>query len=76
MNALLHHFATAGVTPSHVGGKERPGLVHRPDKETSGVMVIAKTDQSHRALAAQFKQHTITRVYEALRAWGVPKGHG
>ena len=76
VNALLHHFATSGVTPSHIGGKERPGLVHRLDKETSGVMVIAKTDQSHRALAAQFKLHTITRVYEAL-VWGVPKkGHG
>ncbi|MDR4471874.1 MAG: RluA family pseudouridine synthase [Nitrospira sp.] len=66
VNALLHHFATSGVTPSQVGGKERPGLVHRLDKETSGVMVIAKTDQAHRALAAQFKLHTITRVYEAL----------
>ncbi|MGZ8394302.1 MAG: RluA family pseudouridine synthase, partial [Nitrospira sp.] len=76
VNALLHHFATSGVTPSHIGGKERPGLVHRLDKETSGVMVIAKTDQSHRALAAQFKLHTIARVYEAL-VWGVPKkGHG
>ena len=76
VNGLLHHFATSGVTPSHIGGKERPGLVHRLDKETSGVMVIAKTDQSHRALAAQFKLHTITRVYEAL-VWGVPKkGHG
>ena len=66
VNALLHHFATSGVTPSHIGGKERPGLVHRLDKETSGVMVIAKTDHAHRALAAQFKSHTITRVYEAL----------
>ena len=76
VNALLHHFATSGVTPSEIGGKERPGLVHRLDKETSGVMVIAKTDQSHRALAAQFKLHTIARVYEAL-VWGVPKkGHG
>lgn len=76
VNALLHHFANSGVTPSHIGGKERPGLVHRLDKETSGVMVIAKTDQAHRALAAQFKLHTINRVYEAL-VWGVPKkGHG
>jgi 23S rRNA pseudouridine1911/1915/1917 synthase len=76
VNALLHHFASSGVTPSHIGGRERPGLVHRLDKETSGVMVIAKTDQSHRALAAQFKLHTIARVYEAL-VWGVPKkGHG
>lgn len=76
VNALLHHFSTSGVSPSQIGGKERPGLVHRLDKETSGVMVIAKTDQAHRALAAQFKLHTIARMYEAL-IWGVPKkGHG
>jgi 23S rRNA pseudouridine1911/1915/1917 synthase len=76
VNALLHHFHTSGGTVSTIGGKERPGLVHRLDKETSGVMVIAKTDQTHRALAAQFKQHTITRMYEAL-IYGVPKkGHG
>jgi 23S rRNA pseudouridine1911/1915/1917 synthase len=72
VNALLHHFQTSGGTMSSIGGKERPGLVHRLDKETSGVMVIAKTDVAHRALAAQFKLHTITRVYEAL-VWGVPK---
>jgi 23S rRNA pseudouridine1911/1915/1917 synthase len=76
VNALLHHFQTSGGTMSTIGGKERPGLVHRLDKETSGVMVIAKTDQSHRHLAGQFKHHTITRVYEAL-IYGVPKkGHG
>ena len=72
VNALLHHFQTSGGSISTIGGKERPGLVHRLDKETSGVMVIAKTDIAHRALAAQFKLHTITRVYEAL-IWGVPK---
>jgi 23S rRNA pseudouridine1911/1915/1917 synthase len=72
VNALLHHFQTSGGTVSTIGGKERPGLVHRLDKDTSGVMVIAKTDQAHRHLAAQFKQHTITRVYEAF-IWGVPK---
>ncbi len=72
VNALLHHFQTFGGTVSTIGGKERPGLVHRLDKETSGVMVIAKTDQAHRHLAAQFKQHTITRVYEAV-IYGVPK---
>lgn len=71
VNALLHHFGTTGGL-SMVGGKERPGLVHRLDKETSGVMVIAKTDQAHRHLAAQFKHHTISRVYEAI-AWGVIK---
>lgn len=76
VNALLHHFQTSGGTISTIGGKERPGLVHRLDKETSGVMVITKTDAAHRALAAQFKSHTITRVYEAL-ILGVPKkGHG
>jgi len=72
VNALLHHFQTSGGTISTIGGKERPGLVHLLDKETSGVMVITKTDTAHRALAAQFKLHTITRVYEAL-VWGVPK---
>lgn len=76
VNALLHHFHTSGGTVSTIGGKERPGLVHRLDKDTSGVMVIAKTDEAHRGLAAQFKHHTITRLYEAL-IWGVPKkGHG
>ncbi len=76
VNALLHHFETSGGSVSTIGGKERPGLVHRLDKDTSGVMVIAKTDQAHRGLAAQFKQHTIVRAYEAL-IWGVPKkGHG
>ncbi|MGH7206464.1 MAG: pseudouridine synthase, partial [Nitrospiraceae bacterium] len=72
VNALLYHFQSSGGTVSTIGGKERPGLVHRLDKETSGVMVVAKTDQAHRALAAQFKQHSITRVYEAL-AWGAVK---
>lgn len=72
VNALLHHFQTSGGTISSIGGKERPGLVHRLDKQTSGVMVVAKHDRAHRALAAQFKVHTIMRTYEAL-VWGVPK---
>jgi 23S rRNA pseudouridine1911/1915/1917 synthase len=76
VNALLHHFEAAGCAIPTIGGKERPGLVHRLDKETTGVMVIAKTDQAHRGLAEQFKQHSITRVYEAL-VWDVPrKGRG
>ena len=76
VNALLHHFQVSGGTVSSIGGKERPGLVHRLDKDTSGVMVIAKTDQAHRHLSGQFKQHTIRRVYEAI-VWGIPKrGHG
>lgn len=73
VNALLHHFMRPGGSSlSTIGGKERPGLVHRLDKETSGVMVVAKTDQAHRGLSAQFKQHTITRRYEAL-VWGAVK---
>ena len=76
VNALLHHFETSGGTVSTIGGKERPGLVHRLDKETSGVMVVAKTDHTHRHLSTQFKLHTISRVYEAL-IWEIPKkGHG
>lgn len=71
VNALLYHFRHTGGL-STIGGKERPGLVHRLDKETSGVMVIAKTDHAHRALAHQFKHHTIIRAYEAL-AWGTLK---
>ncbi|HEU0004624.1 MAG TPA: RluA family pseudouridine synthase [Terriglobia bacterium] len=76
VNALLHHFQISGGTVSTIGGKERPGLVHRLDKDTSGVMVIAKTDDAHRALSAQFKHHTITRVYEALISGAPKKGHG
>jgi 23S rRNA pseudouridine1911/1915/1917 synthase len=76
VNALLHYFQASGGTVSSIGGKERPGLVHRLDKDTSGVMVIAKTDQAHRHLCGQFKHHSITRIYEAL-VWEVPKrGHG
>lgn len=72
VNALLYHFGTAGGTASSsFGRKVRPGLVHRLDKDTSGVMVIAKTAEAHRALGAQFERHTITRVYEALVS-GVP----
>ncbi len=75
VNALLHHFASSPPSEgslSSIGGKERPGLVHRLDKETSGVMVVAKTDLAHRGLASQFKEHRITRVYEAL-VWGLVK---
>lgn len=72
VNALLHHFHRPGGSLSAIGGRERPGLVHRLDKDTSGVLVVAKTDQAHRALAAQFKQHTIIRIYEAL-VWGAVK---
>jgi len=62
VNALLHYCSDlAGV-----GGVLRPGIVHRLDKGTSGVMVVAKHDLAHHALAAQFKRHTIERVYRAI----------
>ena len=72
VNALLHHMQSGEGHLSSIGGKERPGLVHRLDKETTGILVVAKNDQAHRLLAAQFKSHSITRVYEAL-VWGGPK---
>jgi 23S rRNA pseudouridine1911/1915/1917 synthase len=67
VNALLHHCADlAGV-----GGVLRPGIVHRLDQGTSGVLVVAKHDLAHRALAAQFRDHSIERIYRAL-VRGVP----
>lgn len=62
VNAMLHHLTDL----SGIGGKLRPGIVHRLDKETSGVMVVAKNDQAHRALAGQFKQHSVRKEYLAL----------
>ncbi|MCS6289692.1 MAG: RluA family pseudouridine synthase [Nitrospira sp.] len=64
LNALLDHCARGGAVAT-------PGMVHRLDKETSGVMVVAKTEEAHRKLSVQFERHTITRHYEALVA-GVP----
>jgi 23S rRNA pseudouridine1911/1915/1917 synthase len=68
VHALLHHCRDL----SGIGGKERPGLVHRLDKETSGLLVVAKTEKAHRSLAAQFKAHSVTRRYLAL-VHGIPK---
>lgn len=62
VNALLYHIKDL----SGINGELRPGIVHRLDKDTSGVMVIAKNDQSHRILAEQIKEHTINREYTAL----------
>ena len=62
VNALLHHFATLSV----VGGDLRPGIVHRLDKETSGLIVVAKNDQAHQALAAQFSGRKVKKKYIAL----------
>jgi 23S rRNA pseudouridine1911/1915/1917 synthase len=62
VNALLHHFATL----SGVGGELRPGIVHRLDKETSGLMVVAKNDIAHRRLAEQFSRRQVKKQYIAL----------
>ena len=62
VNALLHHC----LTLSGIGGKERPGIVHRLDKETSGCLVIAKNDQAHRRLSIQFAARTVEKIYLAL----------
>jgi len=71
VNALLHHCADlAGI-----GGELRPGIVHRLDKGTSGVMVAAKNDAALAELAAQWKRHDIVRVYHAL-VRGVPRLEG
>lgn len=68
VNALLHHF---GGCLSGIGGEKRPGIVHRIDKDTSGLLVVAKTDRAHHALAAQFAAHTVDRRYIAF-CHGVP----
>ncbi|MDP2689104.1 MAG: RluA family pseudouridine synthase [Deltaproteobacteria bacterium] len=72
VNALVHHARRTGGTLSSIGAPLRPGIVHRLDKDTSGVLVAAKNDQSHRALAEQFREHTAERKYVAL-VWGAVK---
>ncbi len=73
VNALIAH---CGDSLSGIGGVRRPGIVHRLDKDTSGLMVIAKTDRAHQSLAAQFADHgrsgPLERAYLAL-VWGVPE---
>lgn len=68
VNALLHH---CGDSLSGIGGERRPGIVHRIDKDTSGLLVIAKTDAAHQGLAVQFANHSATRMYRAVTL-GVP----
>ncbi|CAA7621573.1 Ribosomal large subunit pseudouridine synthase D [Candidatus Terasakiella magnetica] len=68
VNALLAH---CGESLAGIGGVKRPGIVHRLDKDTSGLMVAAKTDLAHRGLAAQFAAHSLERAYRAL-VWGMP----
>ena len=63
VNALLAH---CGDSLSGIGGVQRPGILHRIDKDTSGLLMVAKTDEAHQSLAAQIKEHTFTREYEAV----------
>jgi 23S rRNA pseudouridine1911/1915/1917 synthase len=72
VNALLHHFASL----SGVGGEMRPGIVHRLDKETSGLIVVAKNDEAHRKLAAQFARREVKKKYIALVHGLVKKDSG
>ena len=72
VNALLHHFATL----SGVGGEMRPGIVHRLDKDTSGLIVVAKNDEAHRKLAAQFARREVKKTYIALVHGWVKKDRG
>lgn len=69
VNALLFHCADS---LSGIGGVMRPGIVHRLDKDTSGVMVVAKTDKAHQGLSKQFAKHSIDRIYTCL-VRGAPK---
>ena len=68
VNALIHH---CGTSLSGVGGERRPGIVHRLDKDTSGLMVAAKTDRAHHGLQVQFEARTVERRYRAL-CYGTP----
>jgi 23S rRNA pseudouridine1911/1915/1917 synthase len=72
VNALLHHFASL----SGVGGEMRPGIVHRLDKETSGLIVVVKNDEAHRKLAAQFARREVKKKYIALVHGFVKKDSG
>lgn len=68
VNALLAH---CGESLSGIGGVKRPGIVHRIDKDTSGLLVVAKNDRAHQSLSEQFAAHSLERAYKAL-VWGLP----
>ena len=72
VNALLHHVATL----SGAGGEFRPGIVHRLDKMTSGLVIVAKTDAAHRHLSQQFKSREVHKTYVALVHGRVENQHG
>lgn len=68
VNALLHHLGDLS-SGGGIGGELRPGIVHRIDKNTSGILLVTKTDEAHHKLSAQFKDHSVTRRYRGL-CWG------
>lgn len=68
VNALLAH---CGDSLSGIGGVKRPGIVHRLDKDTTGLMVVAKNDKAHQSLSRQLKKRTLRRIYHAF-VWGIP----
>ena len=63
VNALMHH---CGDSLSGINGEKRPGILHRIDKDTSGLLMVAKSDRAHLGLAEQIKEHSLTRAYKAL----------
>jgi 23S rRNA pseudouridine1911/1915/1917 synthase len=73
VNALLHHCAGE---LSGIGGVARPGIVHRLDKDTSGCLVVAKNDEAHLALSAQFALRTVGKIYQAIVCGEMPRDHG
>ena len=73
VNALLYR---CGDSLSGVGGVRRPGIVHRIDKDTSGLLVVAKHDAAHHALSAQLKTHTVSRVYYAICLGNIKEDRG
>ena len=73
VNALLHH---CGDSLSGINGVIRPGIVHRIDKDTSGLLIVAKNDASHLHLAEQIKVHSFTREYEAVAAGALKESRG
>lgn len=72
VNALLHYTDEL----SQIGGVERPGIVHRLDKDTSGILVVAKNDVAHQSLVEQFKRHEVERTYEAIVFGRLPYKRG
>ena len=73
VNALLYH---CGSSLSGINGQLRPGIVHRIDRDTSGLIIAAKNDRAHLALAAQLQDHTLARVYEAVAVGGFKEDEG